>query len=117
MEYLDEIRISKGTESGIDIEVRLGENWKEAASKFPIERVDQIFSAHKDLARLLGLDVNFRTSPEYGLMGIDFSPDRAGLDLMPGQYSYLSHNIDNSKQAIVAVAVITDYLKILEAAS
>lgn len=116
MRFLEEIQFSEN-EFGIQVVVKLAQGWRDAAQKFPSERIDEILRPSvifangrlKELEEEIRLDIG-----RYGLHHISLLPERAGLDLFPDQDSYISHNLTKGVQIGAIMPVILDYLKLLE---
>ena len=114
MKYLESVSINpRADNSGIEMIIRLNEGWKEKASQIPKEVVERIFLSKQGLSNLFNVSA-FPKFNDYGMFtGIDLSPDRAGLDLQSNG-TYLSHNIDHSRQALIVGALIFEYILALE---
>ncbi|MBI2630148.1 hypothetical protein HYW76_03525 [Candidatus Pacearchaeota archaeon] len=116
MKFLEDIQLSDN-EYGIQLVVILASGWKEAARKFPKERINQILAPKIGFADRRLEEMKERVElavGEYGLMHISLTPERAGLDLFPNQNSYIGHNLTKSEQVAGVMAIILDYIKLLE---
>lgn len=115
MKFLEEIQFSEN-EFGIQLVIKLNKGWKDAARKFPIDRINDVLKPSIDFAQRCVQDLKERVevnSGEYGLHHISLIPERAGLDLFSDQNSYISHNLTR-KQIMGVLPVVLDYLKLLE---
>jgi len=118
MKFLDEIAVSR-LDHGYQLVIRLQGEWKEAARKFPSEKIPELWTPERALAQTLLDNTGMRqkielTAGEYGLHHISFTPDRVGLDLFTAQDSYISHNMARASQVAAAQTIITRYLRDLE---
>ena len=115
MKFLEEIQFAED-EFGVQLVVKLNEGWKDAARKFPSERINEILKPSISFAQkcIQELEEEVEVSAgEYGLHHISLIPERAGLDLFPDQNSYISHNLIR-KQILGVLPVVLDYLKLLD---
>ena len=119
MKFLDDVKISLDGYSP-SLFVRLKGEWKEAAPRFPKDRLPALLKNEIDIAnRVLhdaGLEqsIEIRIEEDYGLSGLSLSPDRAGIDLQAAQDSYVSHNLSTTTQAAALLPIILKYTKYLE---
>ena len=119
MRFLEDLQFADG-EFGIQVVIKLAQGWKEAARKFPSERIRDILKPSIDFAqrRLMEMEEEVEVAGgEYGLTHISLIPDRAGIDLFPDQNSYISHNLAKGVQITGIIPIMFDYLKLLEVVS
>lgn len=117
MKFLENINLSC-INGDYEVVIKLGEGWKNAVRKFPIDRINEILKPSVDFAQRCVQElkeiVELTPSSTYGLMHISLIPERAGLDLFPDQNAYISHNFTNKMQILGVLPVVIDYLKLLE---
>jgi len=115
MKFLEEIQFSEN-EFGIQLVAVLANGWKDAARKFPGERINEILKPSISFAQSCIQELKQKvevTSGEYGLHHVSLIPERAGLDLFSDQNSYISQNLRRN-QIMGVLPVVLDYLKLLD---
>jgi hypothetical protein len=116
MKFFDDIQLSKN-DFGLELVILLNPGWKEVARKFPKDKLSQALSSKIELGNYfltpLHQEIEIREG-EYGLMGITFSPQRIGIDLLPDQNCYMGHNLVQPLQIAAGLPVILRYIRDLE---
>ena len=107
MNYLQGFSISK-EDLGYGLMLRLNPGWKDAAKKFPINRINNILKPEISIAQRVLDDSGLKETIE---IETGEFPERAGLDLLPAQDSYISHNLSRASQVSALFLIVSAYLR------
>jgi len=107
------------TDFGLTLEVILGGGWREAAKRFPVDRLSESMGLVVQISQKMldgaGMSQKIELrSGELGLQGISLNPGRCGIDLEPAQYKYISHNLTKSIQVLALLPLLIRYIRDLE---
>ncbi len=114
MKFIQDITTSKN-DFGYELVIRLESGWKDAARKYPREKLKDILCPEVEIAQRVldesGLKQKIELQEgEFGLHHINLLPDRAGLDLFESQHCYISHNLTRASQPAALQLIIVRYL-------